>query len=135
MTEVKSLGNIAQMALPPKKFCVICSMEQPYRTKHCKDCEKCVRKFDHHCFWVGGCVGELNHRKFWAFLFLQTITFCVGFDITINGYGQSLTIYKHDTKMLNHVSSVWTMFAWLGGGFIVFTGGLWVYHTFLLTSS
>ena len=28
---------------------------------------ECVRKFDHHCFWIGGCVGELNHGKFFLF--------------------------------------------------------------------
>jgi hypothetical protein len=40
-----------------------------------------VRKYDHHCFWVGGCVGELNHRKFWLFLFFQTYHFLLCFGI------------------------------------------------------
>ena len=69
------------MDLPKNKFCEYCSIEMPYRTKHCRECERCVRKFDHHCFWIGGCVGELNHRKFWGFLFFQTLSFCIAFDI------------------------------------------------------
>ena len=44
----------------------------PLRAKHCHVCERCVRKFDHHCFWVGTCVGERNHGRFWWFLLAQS---------------------------------------------------------------
>ena len=35
---------------------------QALRTKHCHDCGKCVRRFDHHCGWLGTCVGEVRRR-------------------------------------------------------------------------
>jgi hypothetical protein len=73
---VKAIEYIAKIELPKKRFCEYCSLEQPYRAKHCRECERCVRKYDHHCFWIGGCVGELNHRKFYLFLLFQTISFC-----------------------------------------------------------
>eukprot|EP01017_Pseudomicrothorax_dubius_P027896 TRINITY_DN3268_c0_g1_i4.p1 TRINITY_DN3268_c0_g1~~TRINITY_DN3268_c0_g1_i4.p1 ORF type:complete len:231 (+),score=12.68 TRINITY_DN3268_c0_g1_i4:173-865(+) len=60
-------------AKPDKHYCEECQMWQPYRTKHCPYCKKCVHKFDHHCYWIGSCVGELNHRRFWLFLLVQTL--------------------------------------------------------------
>lgn len=81
MTVVTSIEHIAKIELPKKRFCDFCSQDMPYRSKHCKECERCVRKYDHHCFWVGGCVGELNHRKFWLFLFFQTYHFFLCFGI------------------------------------------------------
>jgi len=38
---------------PDKRFCDICNIIQPYRTRHCHQCERCIHKFDHHCFWIG----------------------------------------------------------------------------------
>ena len=46
---------------------------QALRTKHCHDCGRCVRRFDHHCHWLGTCVGEGNHRLFVLFLAVQMI--------------------------------------------------------------
>ena len=40
-------------SLPPKHFCRACNIEQEYRTRHCHKCQKCVYKYDHHCFWIG----------------------------------------------------------------------------------
>ncbi|CAL1150189.1 unnamed protein product [Cladocopium goreaui] len=53
------------------RFCKVCQMHQPLRTKHCRDCGRCVRTHDHHCPWVGTCVGEGNRVYFFWFLVLQ----------------------------------------------------------------
>ena len=41
-----------------RKYCIVCNLEQPLRTKHCRVCQKCVATYDHHCPWVGNCIGE-----------------------------------------------------------------------------
>lgn len=61
--------------LPRRRYCELCQIEQPFRTKHCNDCEACIAKYDHHCFWIGGCVGELNLRKFFFMLLMMNIAF------------------------------------------------------------
>ena len=36
-----------------RRYCTVCNFEQPLRSKHCKDCNKCVGQYDHHCPWIG----------------------------------------------------------------------------------
>ncbi|KAF9734413.1 hypothetical protein PMIN06_009966 [Paraphaeosphaeria minitans] len=45
-------------------FCVNCMVRKPLRSKHCKRCERCVARTDHHCPWVNNCVANNNHRHF-----------------------------------------------------------------------
>ncbi|CAI9613574.1 unnamed protein product, partial [Staurois parvus] len=42
--------------------CGYCLLKQPMRARHCKSCNRCVRRYDHHCPWIENCVGEKNHR-------------------------------------------------------------------------
>ena len=57
----------------PGRLCPYCDLWQPLRAKHCHDCGQCVRRFDHHCAWIGNCVGEHNHRVFFAYLTAQLV--------------------------------------------------------------
>ncbi|PHH89719.1 hypothetical protein CDD83_5416 [Cordyceps sp. RAO-2017] len=54
-------------------FCVTCMIRTPLRSKHCRRCQRCVAKHDHHCPWVYNCVGINNHRHF--FMYLICLTF------------------------------------------------------------
>ncbi|XP_054160008.1 palmitoyltransferase ZDHHC3-like [Oppia nitens] len=56
--------------------CSRCQMYRPPRAHHCRICERCVRKMDHHCPWINNCVGELNQKYFILFL-VYTGTACI----------------------------------------------------------
>eukprot|EP01084_Bolivina_argentea_P070465 128093_1 len=49
-------------------ICKTCLVKKELRTKHCEICKGCVRRFDHHCPFIGNCVGHGNHRFFIYFL-------------------------------------------------------------------
>jgi len=56
-----------------RRYCTLCNIEQPIRSKHCRSCDKCVARYDHHCPWIGVCVGEKNHQYFYWFLIAHLI--------------------------------------------------------------
>jgi palmitoyltransferase len=55
------------------KFCSVCHLEMPLRTKHCKDCDHCIATHDHHCVYLNNCIGEHNARQFYCYLLIQAV--------------------------------------------------------------
>lgn len=44
------------------KFCATCHILRSPGVSHCKKCNACIEKFDHHCPWVGNCIGKNNYK-------------------------------------------------------------------------
>lgn len=55
------------------KFCEECQCHRPPRAHHCKKCERCILRRDHHCNWLGVCIGYYNYKYFILLLYYQTI--------------------------------------------------------------
>ncbi|KAK9241114.1 hypothetical protein V1525DRAFT_97649 [Lipomyces kononenkoae] len=56
-----------------RHFCIFCFTRRPLRSKHCKICERCVARLDHHCPWISNCVAVRNHRPFLLYVLLLEI--------------------------------------------------------------
>ncbi|EDO44298.1 predicted protein [Nematostella vectensis] len=122
------------LATPPfgsrLRRCGYCAIMQPLRTKHCEDCGRCVRKYDHHCPWLGTCVGERNHRFFWCFLVSQNALVAWAIEIAWHGF-----VYKDswwDWVVANAFLLI-SMFILIFGMITVFL--LLCCHTYLMVTA
>lgn len=78
------------------KYCDTCRIYRPPRTSHCKQCNRCVSGYDHHCSLLGTCIGRNNYRSFFMFL-------CSSSALVITIFIQSLCILLR--KRMYEVSS------------------------------
>ncbi|CAH0560695.1 unnamed protein product [Brassicogethes aeneus] len=49
-------------------ICNRCDTLRPPRAHHCRICQRCIKRMDHHCPWINNCVGERNQKYFIQFL-------------------------------------------------------------------
>lgn len=103
-------------------------LKKPDRTYHCKRCRKCIRRYDHHCVYVGNCIGVANYK---IFLNMLSYLICVLFTLTfivlkVNRF--SIYLYK---DYVGVVTSCFVLFAIFVLESMVFY--FFVYHLSCLT--
>jgi len=64
----------------PGQICGTCQFLKPARSKHCRLCNVCVAKHDHHCIWVMNCLGRGNYD------FFVGMVLSLGFLLTYGAY-------------------------------------------------
>lgn len=69
---IQDPGSVFPTYLPREacdaRYCKTCHNFKPPRTRHCRQCNRCILKMDHHCPWLSGCVGFHNQAVFVEFL-------------------------------------------------------------------
>lgn len=115
---------------PEMHVCTHCNIVQPLRTKHCNDCERCVSRYDHHCFFVGTCVGQRNHFVFWCYLLVQSFMMGWAFVMEMDGFisTDSISSWFYANGLILVVTLVMFILFWL-------PFGLWLFHTFLIITN
>jgi palmitoyltransferase len=59
-------------------YCSKCCQFKTDRSHHNRDVDRCVRKLDHFCPWVGGVVSESSYKFFLQFVVYTAIFTCFG---------------------------------------------------------
>lgn len=61
-----------------QRWCYTCHLYRPLRSVHCRFCDVCLYRRDHHCPWLGICVAEKNYGFFygmlWSIIILEAMT-------------------------------------------------------------
>lgn len=71
---MSALIDVAVGNLRGGRFCEDCNEQRPKNSWHCKACNICVLKRDHHCTFFSKCVGLNNQRYYILYLFHLTIS-------------------------------------------------------------
>mmetsp|Transcript_10214 Transcript_10214/g.26003 ORF Transcript_10214/g.26003 Transcript_10214/m.26003 type:complete len:359 (+) Transcript_10214:70-1146(+) len=117
------------------KYCLTCSTYRPPRCSHCRVCDNCVERFDHHCPWVGTCIGKRNYRYFIIFIFSATflcvyVVCCSVWLIVLDMEEDEISLVKSLGQ--NQAAAFLAIYAFIPFWFV---GGLSSFHTYLLVKN
>jgi hypothetical protein len=117
------------------KICQTCNIARPFRSTHCKDCDNCTLRFDHHCPWLGSCVGKRNYIFF--YFYLMFLNFNNFFILSICSLGIYNKIISSEIKiyllLIKCLPSIFTTLYLLI--IMFFTTGLFLHHTRFIFSN
>lgn len=113
------------------KYCTMCHLDQPLRTKHCKSCNMCVATHDHHCPWIGNCVGERNKARFYWYLFVQFIQMVTAISLGMKYLVENVEEHRREFSKLTVLEFYIGVACFFTLVLTAFVLGLIVFHTLL----
>lgn len=133
MTTVRDHG-LEDGTIVRVKWCHTCKIFRPPRCSHCRICNNCIEKFDHHCPYIGQCIGMRNYKYFLLFISLTSM-------LCILVFVSSLVVIIRIIKKANEEgNSYWDslgdqiaaiMLILISFIFLWFLGGLTLFHVYL----
>ena len=130
------------------KYCYSCGIIRPNRSTHCRICNNCVERMDHHCPWIGICAGKRNYIFFFIFVMcvniLEILVIIFGIIRIVNQVNDYSDInnYLPENENINHLTAfsldevvmsfyliIYCVF------FMYFTTRLFIYHIILILTN
>ncbi|KAI9326121.1 DHHC palmitoyltransferase-domain-containing protein, partial [Obelidium mucronatum] len=101
-------------------FCDRCQLYKPPRAHHCRQCNRCILRMDHHCVWIASCVGFKNQPHFVRFLFWTCVSCWICIVVLIMRLESVLFGVVHGQKQLEMQETVGELII-VGINFVVLT--------------
>ena len=129
MKQARNL-SIEQKRYGGIRLCGRCLGTKPDRAHHCRQCNRCILKMDHHCPWVGNCIGFYNHKFFLNMLLYASLTSLL---VAVTAYPVFVAVLAHEDVQLRIAYFVIT--GWiLTATFCLFIAGFFGFHMYLVTN-
>lgn len=110
------------------RMCFLCTKFKPDRTHHCRMCDTCVLRMDHHCPWIANCIGFRNYKYF--FLTLLYSEFALG--IYVGLFWETVVIMMNDEEVSGYLAFFVLLQYSLMCLLLIIVTIFWVFHWYLL---
>jgi hypothetical protein len=118
-----------------RRKCTKCFLLKPDRSHHCRVCDRCVLKMDHHCPWIANCVGYRNYKYFFLLVWYSALT-CWWTFLTM---GPTIARLMTDAEAAAETPFVALFFLLFSEALVLFLGilttGFGTFHIFLIASA
>ena len=126
-------GSIEKKLDGTGRWCRKCIKVKPDRCHHCRVCQRCVLKMDHHCPWINNCVGYYNYKFFFLFI---TYALLILFWVSATSFVNFLRSVASPDVLDIGSDSFMIVFCWFYTTlFGVALGGFCTFHTYLLVQN